>query len=296
MTLTRSARTAVVSIVRHRGASVVAVATLGFMLTALSVFILVADGMNRAAAGLESKANLVADLSDSTTIAQAQSLVQTVELRWPSTRVTYTNKFQAAAQFRRTFAGNSAMLQAVQGNPLPASLNIRTSDARTLSKIAAVLKRNRQVKHLIFNPDLTHKLVEITSFVRIAGIALVAGLALLAIVIVVNTTHLTVQARREEIEVMRLVGAEHKFVRNPFIVEGVLLGLAGAVLATLVGIVFYLPIMKEILMGSGSTALALLPINTGIGFLARVAAIVLASGAAVGAAGSYISVRRFAQL
>jgi cell division transport system permease protein len=275
---------------------VVAVATLAFMLTALSVFILVADGMNRAAAGLEAKANLVADLSDSTSVSQAQNLVQTIEIQWPSTDVSYTSKEQAAAQFRKTFAGNSAMLQAVQGNPLPASLNIRTSDARTLSKIAVALRRNGQVTHLIFNPDLTHKLVEITTFVRIAGIALVAGLALLAIVIVVNTTHLTVQARREEIEVMRLVGADHKFVRNPFIVEGVLLGLAGAVLATLIGIVFYLPIMKEILAGSGSTALALLPINTNAGFLARVAVVVLASGAAVGAAGSYISVRRFAHL
>ncbi len=273
-----------------------AIATLGFMLTALSIFILVADGMNRAAAGLESKANLVADLSDTTTVSQAQGLVQNIELRWPTTHVTYTSKGQAAAQFRRTFAGNSAMLEAVQGNPLPASLNIRTSDARVLSRIAASLRRNNQVKHLIFNPDLTHKLVEITTFVRIAGFALVVGLALLAIVIVVNTTHLTVQARRDEIEVMRLVGAEHKFVRNPFIVEGVLLGLAGAVLATLMGIVFYLPIMKEILAGSGSTALALLPINTNMSFLVRVTAVVLASGAAVGAAGSYISVRRFARL
>lgn len=273
-----------------------AIATLAFMLTALSVFILVADGMNRAAATLESKANLVADLSDSTTTTQAQSLVRGIQIRWPSTHVSFTTKAEAAAQFKRTFAGNSAMLQAVQGNPLPASLNIKTADARTLSKIAAALGHDNRVNHLIFNPNLTHKLIEITTFVRIAGIALVVGLALLAIVIVVNTTHLTVQARRDEIEVMRLVGAEHKFVRNPFIVEGILLGLAGAVLATLVGIVFYLPIMKEILAGSGSTAIALLPINTGFGFLARVAAIVLASGAAVGAAGSYISVRRFAGL
>lgn len=265
------------------------------MLSALTIFILVADGMGNAASTLESKANLIADLNYKVPRNEARDLERSLQAKWPQTRITFVSRKQAAAQFRKTFAGNSAMLSALQGNPLPSSLQIRTRNPVILNHIAKHLRSNGRVKHLIFNPDLTHKLILITSFVRIAGIALVVGLALLALVIVVNTTHLTVEARRDEIEVMKLVGATYSFVRNPLIIEGILLGLSGALLACIVGIALYLPIMKSILMGSGSAAVALLPINTGTMFIAAVAGVVLLSGATVGATGSYISVRKFAR-
>ncbi len=227
--LTSPVKSAFTSIMRHGGASAIAVATLTFMLTALTIFIVLANGMSIAASGLESKANLIADVRPQVSPYQALELASVIEEKWPDTSVTYTNKSEALRQFKKTFSGNSTMLSALQGNPLPASLNVRTRDPKTLSKIALWLRSNPNVTHLIFNPNLTHKLIEITAFVKIVGIALVAGLTFLAIVIVVNTTHLAVQARREEIEVMRLIGATAPFVRNPFILEGIILGVVRGV-------------------------------------------------------------------
>ena len=233
MSIIRSAKSASLSIVRHRGASAIAIATLAFMLSALTVFILIADGMNRAASSLESKANLIADLNPHVTPAQAKVLGHKIQVEFPSAAVQYVSKEDAVTQFRKIFADSPTMLGAMQGNPLPASLQVRTKDPRLLSKIAASLRHDRSFGRLIFNPDLTRKLIEITSVIRIGGIALVLGLAFLALIIVINTTHLTIDARHEEFEVMKLVGATHAFVRNPLIIEGVLLGVTGAGVAVL---------------------------------------------------------------
>jgi cell division transport system permease protein len=288
-------RTAVLSIVRHRGASVVAVATLAFVLSALTIFVLVTSGLGNAASGLESKANLIADLNGSASRGQAASLERRIESGWPRAQVTYVSRTQALAQFRKAFAGNATMLSALEGNPLPASVQVKDPNASALDAIAAKLNRDPRVDRVIFNPNLTRKLFEITAIVTIGGSAIVLGLAFLALVIVVNTTHLTVEARREEIEVMRLIGATHAFVRNPLILEGILLGLGGAVVAEVVGMGVFLPTVKGILGGASSFG-AILPIDSGAGFLGIVTVAVAGVGAGIGALGSYVSVRRFAHV
>lgn len=293
MPLTKSARTALMSIVRHRGASIVAVATLAFMLSALTIFILIATGLGNAATGLDSKANLIADLEPATSRSQVSNLEATIEAHWKQARLTYVTKDQALAQFRKTFAGNATMLSALEGNPLPASIQVQTTSPLLLNKISAALSRDPRIQRVIFNPNLTHKLAEITSVVTVGGIAVILGLAFLALVIVVNTTHLTLEGRRDEIEVMKLVGATHAFVRNPLMIEGVLLGLGGAALATVVGMGVFLPVLTSILGGTSSYS-SLLPISTGVAFLATVGGVVMLIGTSIGALGSYVSVRRFA--
>lgn len=295
MPLPDSARTATLNIVRHRGASIVAVSTMAFMLSALTIFVLVTSGLGNAATVLESKANLIADLNAPVSVQQAIVLEQDVRLLWPEATVRYVSKAEALAQFRRTFAGNSTMLSAIDGNPLPASIQIRARNPLVLNKISTYLASTPWVQRVIFNPNLTHKLVEITTVVTIGGVVVLLGLAFLALVIVVNTTHLTVEARRDEIEVMRLLGATHGFVRNPLIAEGVLLGLGGAVLAALVGMGLFLPLVK-FLLGGTSNAAALLPISSGTMFLGLLGLFVVLVGAGIGGLGSYVSVRRFARI
>ena len=295
VTLMKSTQTALLSIARHRGASLAAVATLAFMLSALTVFVLIASGLGNAASGLASKANLIADLNPNVSAGQKAGLERGITDTWPQAKLTYISRQQALAQFRQTFAGNTAMLSALQGNPLPASIQIRDSNPLVLNQISARLSADPRVQRVIFNPNLTHRLVEITTAVTIGGIAVVLGLAFLALMIVVNTTHLTVEARKEEIEVMRLIGATHAFVRNPLLAEGVLLGIAGAVLAACLGIGVFLPVTKGVLGGSSGFG-ALLPISTGLSFLVFLAGIVMLVGAGIGAFGSYLSVRRFARI
>jgi len=285
---------AATSISRHRGASAVAVATLTFMLSALTIFVLLANGLEQAASSLEAKAQLVAYLKPSVDRSEAEVLIGDIRARWPQAQIQYVSPKVALSQFRQTSLGRS-LSGAIEGNPLPASLDIRMPNPLLLNRIAARLSSNADVHNVVLNRDLTGKLAEIATVVAIAGTAVVLGLAILALIMVINTTHLSIEARREEIEVVRLVGATQRFVRNPLIVEGLLLGVAGAILATLVGLGIFLPVIHWVLAGS-STLGALLPITTSPLFVASLGAAVLAAGASIGAAGSYVSARRFARI
>lgn len=295
MSISQSARTATINMVRHRGATVVAIATVAFLLSALTIFVMIASGLGNAASGLEQKANLIADLNNRTGHARVHELERRIKHRWPAAQIQFLTKGEAKAQFFREFSGNTAMLSALQGNPLPASLQVRDPDGDALTSIARMLRHSGRVNHIIFNPNLTNKLLAITAIVTIGGLAVVLGLGFLALLIVVNTTHLTVEARREEIQVMRLIGATHSFVRNPLIVEGVLLGLCGAFIAVVIGIGLFVPLVKGVL-GTSSSLDALLPIDSQASFLAGVVLLIAVVGSGIGALGSYVSVRRFAHI
>lgn len=288
------ARTATISISRHRGASAIAVATLGFMLTALTVFVLLASGLGAAATGLASKAQLTTYLNSNVNRRQAANLESQIMHAWPRARIQYVSAAQALSQFRQTSYGRD-LGPAIEGNPLPASLRIKTPNPLTLNQISSRVASDRRVHNVVLNRDLTDKLAEIATLVTIGGTTLVLGLGFLALVIVVNTTHLSVEARRQEIEVMRLIGATQAFVRNPLIVEGVLLGLAGAIVASVVGMGVFLPVVTWMAAGS-STLAELLPVNSSLAFLGALGAAVILVGAGIGALGSYVSVRRFARV
>jgi len=290
--MARFASIAAVSITRHRGSSAVAIATLGFMLTALTVFVLLANGLGQAASGLESKAELVAYLNSGVTATQSQQVIRAVKAEWPQAQVQFVSSSTALQQFKQTTLGRS-ISGAIEGNPLPASLEIRTPNPLTLNQISAKLSADSRVHNVLLNRDLTNKLVEIATVVTIAGTALVLGLALLALIMVVNTTHLSIEARKDEIEVVRLMGATQSFVRNPLIAEGVMLGLGGAALAAVVGIGLFLPVVHWLLSGS-STLAELLPITSSPGFVAPLGGCILIVGAGIGALGSLVSARRFA--
>ncbi len=292
--MTRLAKTAALSIIRHRGSSTVAVATLGFMLTALTVFILLASGLSDAATGLESKADLSAYLSNPTSLQSRNEIVSQVHSRWPSAHIQYLSSRQELRAFKQTSLGKS-ISSAIEGNPLPPSLHIRTPNPLTLNQISTWLSGRPVVTNVILNRDLTNKLAQLATVVTIAGSVVVLGLGLLALVMIVNTTHLSIEARRQEIEVVRVMGGTQAFVRNPLIAEGVLLGLAGAAVAALAGLGIFLPALKGILAGS-STLAALLPISSGAGFLGPLSFSILLTGAGIGAIGSLVSVRRFARV
>jgi cell division transport system permease protein len=290
--LPRLTRVAALSIARHRGSSAVAIATLGFMLTALTIFILLANGLGQAASGLESKAELVAYLNQSVDASGRSAIVQRIETRWPGATVQYVSPDQALRQFRRTPLGRS-ITSAIEGNPLPGSLNVRTPNPLTLNQIAGSLSANLKIHNVVLNRNLTDKLVQIDTVVTVAGTALVLGLALLALIMVVNTTHLSIEARKKEIEVVRVMGATQAFVRNPLIVEGIMLGLAGSLLAAVAGLGIFLPLVQAILAGS-STLSALLPITSSADFIGTLTLCILLVGGGIGALGSYVSAQRFA--
>ena len=177
----------------------------------------------------------------------------------------------------------------LEANPLYASLNLKLRSPSDLRTVTDALQPEREpiVRNVLNIDALVDRVVTVTTFVRTAGVVMVAVVGLIVLFIIVNTIRLAVVARAEEIEIMRLVGASDAFIRWPFVFEGALVGLLGALIALGLLAAAAEP-LSEAMVGFFSV----LPLQ--LGYLARdTAAIVLATGLGLGILGSWLSVRTY---
>jgi cell division transport system permease protein len=272
-----------------------ATATMLLMLLLLAGFWLVQAGLAAGVQYVEQKVEIVADLRD-VPGADGALTVQGVALAadvaaLPSVRsVTFVSKDEALASFRERLRlrGQVDLTGFLDRNPLPASLEVKLVDPRQFQPIVSLLQdRTRVVDDVVEVQKLIEQLTTVTGVLRTGGFAFLVLVGFVVLFIIVNTIRLAVVARREEIEVMRLVGASDAFIRWPFIFEGAFVGLLGAAAA-----------LAIIALASGPVTdymygfFGVLPIE--LGSLQRdVVLLVVGTGFGVGVLGSWLSVRSY---
>lgn len=207
----------------------------------------------------------------------------------PSVRsAVLVDKDEAMRRLGRSFGSLARVSKQLPSNPLPDSIEVRVSDARHARTVAGALRDVPGVDEVVFGAPVVDRLVALTRAVRFAGAGIAALLAGAALLIIMNTIRLTVVARRQEIEIMALVGATPGFVRGPFLVEGALQGVAASAVATAIMAAGYVAIA-----GGATRSLPFLPILEPGAVLPQAVAAVWLLGAAVGFAGSLFGIRRF---
>lgn len=282
------ARLACTSLWRNRWISSVAIVTTAVLLLIVSGFFVLMAGLNVSVQALQAKVNVVVYLKDTITDAQRQDLEAQLRSRPGVVSVAYSSKSDALGQLRAQFADRPALIQAVEGNPLPASYQVVLKDPSLASPLADQVRSLDGVDDVDFKQDTVQRLLAITRFLRIGGAVVMLGLTGAVVFIMVNIARMGIYARRQEIEIMRLVGATDWFVRWPFVVEGALCGLVAALLT--VGVVAF---GYHRLVADLARMLAFLPLAFDPTFLYKLAAVAVAMGIAVGGGGSLLAVRRF---
>lgn len=216
--------------------------------------------------------------------------------------VTYTSREAALGEFKDRHANDFLTIQALEeldDNPLGASLNIRAKETSQYESIARFLDADDALVagagqiidkiNYYQNKNSIDKLSQIIASSERLGLAIVVVLILISLVITFNTIRLAIYSSREEISVMRLVGANNKYIRGPFIVEGVIYGS----LSALIVIVMFYPLTMW--LGS-STEQFFGGVHLGQYYqthFIEVATILLLSGIALGVVSSYFAVRRY---
>ena len=192
-------------------------------------------------------------------------------------------------EFKERLGDQQQLVNALGGvNPLPNSYVLtfdNPSDVKATAKLATTFQG---VESTHYGQDIVEELFRITQVIRIGGIVLIAFLAAATLFIISNTIRLTVFARRKEIAIMKYVGATNGFIRWPFLIEGMLLGLIGAIIAVLCVGEFYHFITMEV-----SESLAFFPLVPMFPFFYDVAIYILGGGIVVGAIGSTISLKQY---
>jgi cell division transport system permease protein len=269
--------------------SLAATATMVLMLLLLAGFWILQAGLLAGLQFVEQKVEVVADLRDDAPPAEVDALRRRL-LAEPVVRsVDYVSKDEALARFRERLAaqGEQDLTRYLDTNPLRASLEVKLADPRAAGTITDELRREPIVESVTDIENLVDRVLTVTNILRTAGAVVLIVVGIIVLFIVVNTIRLAVLARADEIEIMRLVGASDAFIRWPFVFEGTLVGLLGAV-ATL-GL---LGLAAEPIGRFLFDFFRVLPLE--VGSLARdVTLLVLGAGLGLGALGSWISVRTY---
>jgi len=264
--------------------------TVGLMLLLFAFFLATDRGLQAAVGVLESKVELALFLEDDARVSDVLALRARVEADPAVSKVDYVTKDQAMARLV-DIASRRPDIQIVDtsSNPLQNSLEIKLAHAQDAPRVTAALREEigkGVISDVVDNPQVVDKLLTITRVLSIGGLAVLAMMLVVALFVIVNTIRIAVHARRDEIEIMKLVGATDWFVRWPFILEGMLVGALGAVAATVVVLIAAGPVMNAMV-----SFIEILPVSFGTSFVWQLVGSVFALALAVGGGGAMLSVR-----
>jgi cell division transport system permease protein len=269
--------------------SLAATLTMVLMLTLLAGFFVLQNVLLASLSFVEQKVEVVAYVQNTATQDQVDALVAKVQAMPQVASVEFVSRDQALATFRATLIaqGREDLTTALDTNPLYASLNVKLHDPGQLDTVVQSLHDDPIVRSVINIQALVNRVITFTTVVRTAGVVILAIVGMIVLFIIVNTIRLAVVARAEEIEIMRLVGASDAFIRWPFVFEGALVGLLGA-LITLAMLALAADPLSQAMVGFFNV----LPIE--LGNVARdTAVLVTVTGVGVGVLGAWVSVRTY---
>ncbi|MFM9017885.1 MAG: permease-like cell division protein FtsX, partial [Actinomycetota bacterium] len=236
-------------------------------------------------------------IADTATVPQVNALREKLDgLRTDGTvaAVTYVSKDDALRVMKERLRDPS-VLDELPSNPLPAKFNVKPTEAENADVIVAAVKDDPALdptEGIVYPETTADRLLTAAKFVQWAGFVLIGILLLAAVLLIGNTIRLSIFARRREVEVMRLVGATNWFIRWPFMIEGVICGLVGAVVA--VAMLWGIKVGVVDAWASGADS-ALTKTGSAAGTIAfpLLTLVLVGAGALLGAVGSGVTLRRF---
>ncbi len=237
----------------------------------------------------QNEMEIQAYFSQETTEAQMQEVTETVRQMPGVSKAVYMSRADALAWLQQMFSENASVLEGLgSDNPLPASLRVTAAEAVQVPEIAAKIKEIAAFDDVVYDEGTARSLASLmlaSQYLSLGGMLIVG---LVAVMVIGNSIRLTIDARRHEIGIMKLVGATDEFIIGPFILEGMILGVLGG----LIGEVMVASLYVWAVRGLGS-ALPFIPV---IDLTMRTAmdmlGVMLVTGVAVGVLGSVMALRR----
>lgn len=269
--------------------SVASVTTSAISLLVLGVFLALSLNVNYILMDIASDVGIVVYLDDEVAGDNMREIRNRTSEIEGVAEAKYVSKEELLARLKEQLGEHDDLLEAVEEmNPLRNSIEVKVEKPEYASEIARTIREFEGVNEVEEREELMKRLSNVLYAARWVGLALIVILAAASILVISNTVRLSVIARRREVAIMKVVGATDGFIRWPFFLEGMLLGLIGAAVAGLILWQGYIRVSRE--------AAQLLPFMRLLAdsyLIPRVEGVLLGAGAAIGAVGSSWSLRRF---
>lgn len=275
------------NVIRSPFMSLVVVSTMTIALTTLGFLLLVISDLNTVSDSLATQLKIVVFLEDQQDLDRMASDIENIGgVKLPVTKIT---RAQALENMSKTMPELKELYK--EDNPFPATVEVEVTHIDRMQDVGAQIKDLPGTEDVQFNPELAQQLEQVQSGIQLVGSILAGILILATLAIMINTIQLAVHQRKQEIEIMRLVGAPHWFVRLPFLLEGIAFGVAAAGTSSLVLLFWRVVPYPQI-----QRWFSFLPLPTSLTPLLGISALLLGTGLMMGLAGSGLSVGRYLRL
>ena len=277
------------SLKRNNWMTCASVGTVAVSLFVLGVFLILVLNMNRMAGMLESQVQISVYLEDKLEDSDHKKIKSEIENMQGIESVKFVSRDDAKDKLAERLGDQKYLLEALgDKNPLPDAFEVTVHQPELVETAATAIAQIKGVEEAKYGQDVVEHLFDITRLMRVFGLALMLLLAGATLFIISNTIRLTVFARRKEIAIMKYVGATDWFIRWPFIIEGIVMGCFGGLLAALALRSFYAAMAAKIY-----STLAFFPLMPQYPFMNYITVGIILAGMAIGAGGSAISLKRF---
>ena len=285
-------RQALQQIWRNKGMSTASVFAITAMLLILGLFFVITVNINLFTEMLKDNYNEVeVFLNDDVKKSDAENIMKKIDAEPGVKSSAYRSKTEAMKIMKARWGENSYLLDSLGDNPLPSSIVVTVDSMSTADNVIKMVKGTDGVEDVKYYQETVKKLTKITNFLKLAAMIIMVFLIIVSIVVVSNTIKLTVFARAKEIEIMKYIGATNWFIRGPFLIEGILIGVISSAVSAVATFFIYREIIS--LVGKQFMTIMSSPLVPAGYLSVNLILIFLAIGVSIGACGSIVSMRKF---
>jgi len=258
------------------------------------LFFLIGENINYMVEELEKEQGMSAFMDKDATEEEIKKVEEEIKKIKYVSKTTFVSK-EEAMNIMVERLGERNMKGYIERNPLPASYMVNLTDLTKLNEVKEQILQIENVEDVMAQSETVTALVNVANGIRIVSTGILVLLVIISVFIIANTIKLTVHARRKEISIMKYVGATNGFIRWPFIVEGIVIGIVSALLSILLLGLGYNAIIGEVAK-SFITSIVSLRLLTFSEIFPLVITVYLGLGIGIGALGSIISMKKYLEV
>ena len=277
---------------RNKGMYFTTILAITAMMLILGLFFTAFVNVNLFAKSIEKDYNVIqVYVKEDAKAEEVQALGESLEKMDGIEKVEYVSKADALVTLKDRWGENGYLLDNLPKNPLPDSFTVYVKDKDAANKVAEEVPKMAGVDDIVYYRDTIEKLAKLSKFVETGSIVAMAFLIIVSIIIVANTIKLTVFNREKEIGIMKYLGATNSFVRAPFILGGIIVGIVSALSATGLTYLIYSRVVG--IIGEDATRILSVDVVPAEKLTLFLLVMFMVLGVFIGSIGSMISIRRF---
>jgi cell division transport system permease protein len=280
-----------IGLVRHWAMSLSSIMAVTITLTLVAIFLVLTVNLQEVSRSVESKVQIHIQIDNAIEAGSIVHLQRDIEALSGVLNVEFSDKDQELDKFIASYGEEGRIFEMYRGerNPLRNAFIVEVQDGLMIEEVSQAIQALSGIESVNFGGVNTLRLIDILNQVRNSGLYLVAFLGALAIFLINNTIRMTIYSRSDEIAIMRTIGATGGFIKAPFMVEGMLIGLFGALLPVALGTYGYYRVYEAL---GGVLLSQIFTLRPVFPFIYQLAYLIVLLGITVGLLGSFISVSR----